>query len=443
MGSNGIGFVAKSGASVLPLYDKLPHGRHGLAPEAVRANQRARIFGATVELVNARGYATTTVQDIVTAANVSKRTFYDLFGNKEDCFLWVFDVIAGRAIRRVNEAYRAENEWSDQLRSGFAVFVQEVIDEPAAARLALVEALGAGPVLLKRMDSASAVFERMVRTSFDAAPDRVELPSIIAKGIVGGISRVVRQRLVEDRIDELPGIADELLAWTLTYKSPAARTIGACPIVVGAPRATLGPPRDDREALMQSAAQIAARHGYERLASDWVVRDAGVSVDVFDEHFPGGTRECFLAALDHLGTMLAATAVGQAQAVDGDWPARVHAGLRAILEEIARDSVFARLAFIEVFAAGPDGIAVRSQVMRRLSDLLLDEEMPVASREVVAEAIVGAVWQIAHQVVWKGTMRSLPALADIAAYIVLAPSLGGEQAAQHIRAAAAPPSPTG
>lgn len=78
-----------NGVRPLPLYDKLPHGRHGLAPEVVRANQRARIFGATVELVNARGYATTTVQDIVTAANASKRTFYDLFGNKEDCFLWV------------------------------------------------------------------------------------------------------------------------------------------------------------------------------------------------------------------------------------------------------------------------------------------------------------------------------------------------------------------
>ncbi len=423
---------------MLPLYDKLPHGRHGLAPEAVRANQRARIFGATVELVNARGYAMTTVQDIVTAANVSKRTFYDLFDNKEDCFLWVFDVIAGRAVRRVNEAYRAENQWSDQLRSGFAVFVQEVIDEPAAARLALVEALGAGPVVLKRLDSASAVFERMVRTSFAAAPDRVELPGIIAKGIVGGISRVVRQRLVEDRIDELPGVADDLLAWTLTYKSPAAGTIrGRRSTPAGVARAAKATPADDREALMLSAAQVAARHGYERLAPDWVARDAGIPVEALEEHFPAGVSECFLAAVDHLGARLAVSAVEQARTIDGDWPERVVAALRAILWEIAHDQVFARLAFVEVFSAGPDGIAVRSEVMRRLSDLLLDEAAPAASSQLVAEAIVGAVWQIAHQVVWKGATRSLPALADIAAYMVLAPSLGGGEAARYIRTAVA------
>ena len=82
----------------------VPLGRHGLAPDAVAAHQRERLFQATVELVAKRGYRNTSVDQIVKAARVGYVAFYDLFEGKEDCFLAAFDRIVEEATEEVTEA---------------------------------------------------------------------------------------------------------------------------------------------------------------------------------------------------------------------------------------------------------------------------------------------------------------------------------------------------
>lgn len=58
---------------------RLPRGRHGLPREAVAESQRGRIQAAMIDVVAARGYADTRVVDVIGAAGVSRKTFYELF----------------------------------------------------------------------------------------------------------------------------------------------------------------------------------------------------------------------------------------------------------------------------------------------------------------------------------------------------------------------------
>jgi hypothetical protein len=99
--------------------------------------------------------------------------------------------------------------------------------------------------------------------------------------------------------------------------------------------------------------------------------------------------------------------------------------------------VFARCAFIEVFALGPKGIDRRSRLMDSFAALLMSQA-PRDERpsEIVAEAIVGAVWQIAHGYVAHDRSHGLAGIADHACYLVLAPIIGAEATMERIAARA-------
>ena len=87
---------------------QLPPGRHGLSRSFVARNQRQRILAAVAEATAARGYARMSVEDVVRAAGVSRRTFYELFHNKDDVFLAAYDQVADLLIAGVRAALEAE-----------------------------------------------------------------------------------------------------------------------------------------------------------------------------------------------------------------------------------------------------------------------------------------------------------------------------------------------
>jgi AcrR family transcriptional regulator len=418
----------------------LQRGKHGMSKDAVIADQRERIFEALVAQVAAHGYAATTVKDVVRIAHVSNWAPKDIFGftDKERLFLWAYGAIVEHAIAKVKRAYLAQEDWMDKMSSGFAILIEEVLERPDAARLALVEAFAAGPEALHRMDRVTHDFENMVSSTFAASPDRIALPPIISQGIVGGVSRVVRQRLLDDEIRKLPDEAGRLQEWMLSYHSPAASSLSFRKVADPTPLSKQPSSEDPaRRRLMQAAAAHATKHSYSTLTADVIARHARLPVATFHERFPAGAEQCFLAAYDFIGADVIACAAAAAKSAHGDWPQRVRTGVYAILWRIAKDRTFARIAFVEVYNAGKAGIAHRTSLMRRFSDLLTAEApTEQAPTELVAEAIVGAVWQLAHQAVWRDAGGALPRLGEFASYLVLAPLIGGEEALQAVHAPA-------
>ncbi len=414
-----------------PLYVKLRPGPNGLERGAVAGNQRSRLIGAMIEEVGERGYAGATLARLVALAGVSKRAFHELFQTKEAYFLATYDAIVANAARRVGAAYRCEGDWRARLRAGFAAYAAEVVEEPKAARLVLVEVLCAGPAAVARMGRTRLIFEEMLSASFREAPDGVTLPPLIAKGIVSGVERITRQRLLAGDVDELPALADELLAWALSYCSPAAAGLGAVSaeqcdgLAPCCPRARS---EGDRARLLRCAAQIAATGGYIQLSPARIARDAGVTEARFDELFES-SEQCFLEALDRLSLEALVCTTRAAQETGG--LTAVHAGIAALMGHIATSPVLVQVAFVEIFALGPAGIERRERLLGQFTDQLM-RVLPQSPSRLVAEASVGAVWGTVDHHVARGATHLLPGLADHVTYIALAPMIGGEAAAEVI-----------
>ncbi len=334
-----------------PLYVKLrpgPNGDH----DAVASNQRSRLIGAMIEEVAERGYAATTLARLVALAGVSKRAFHELFGTKEAYFLATYDAIVANAVRRIGVAYRSEGDWRARLRASFAAYTAEVVEEPKAARLVLVEVLGAGPAALARMRRTRLIFEEMVSASFSEAPDGVMLPPLIAKAIVCGVERITRQQLLAGDVEELPALTDELLAWSLSYCSPAAAgLVAASPTRcdVHTPCCPRASDEGDWPRILRCAAEIAATKGFAQLSPARIASDAGVSTARFDELFES-REQCFLDALDRLRLEAVVCATQAAQRTRG--LAAVHAGIAALMRHIATNPVLVQVAFIEISALG-------------------------------------------------------------------------------------------
>ena len=252
------------------LCERLAPGPGRLTPEQVASHQRARIYSTMIEIVAERGYGAVTVRELVRLAGVAPRTFYEHFADTDECFLVTYDVVVARAARRIVEAQRLERDWRARLCRAFQAFVRELVREPKAARLALVEAFGAGPAAIERMEHANRLFEGMVATSFEHAPDRIVPPPIVVKGIVAGIARVARARLLAGRAHELPDLADELLEWTLCFRCPEAAELAKL-AAVAPPRAGAllaggpGEAWDDRAQILDAVARLAAQGGYWQL----------------------------------------------------------------------------------------------------------------------------------------------------------------------------------
>ena len=112
--------------------------------------QRTRILEAMAEMAVDLGAGAVTVSHVVARAGVSRRTFYELFADREACLLAAFDLGVERARARIEPAYAAESRWRDGIRAGLAAFLRFLEDEPALGRLCVVHSLGGGAEVLSR-----------------------------------------------------------------------------------------------------------------------------------------------------------------------------------------------------------------------------------------------------------------------------------------------------
>ena len=159
--------------------------------------QRARIVAAMGELVRERGPGAVTIAHVVARSGVSRRTFYELFTDREDCFLAVFDIAVARAAESVLPAYEAPGKWRERVRAGLDAVLRFLDNEPELGYLCVVGALGSGEralerrtnVVLKMVDAlhAGGIESRAARQ-----PER-----LVAEGLVGAVLAVIHARLVE------------------------------------------------------------------------------------------------------------------------------------------------------------------------------------------------------------------------------------------------------
>jgi AcrR family transcriptional regulator len=184
----------------------------GLPREHVSEIQRMRILAAMAEVASEKGAGSVTVAHVVTRAGVSRRTFYDLFADREECFLAAFEEAIGRVSAQVIEAYEAQSSWREQIRAGLWALLVFLDEEPATARLCVVESLAAGPRVLERRAVVLRALVRAIDEGRSATGRKAtSLPPLTAEGVVGAVLSVIHTRLSEPKARPLTGLLGELM----------------------------------------------------------------------------------------------------------------------------------------------------------------------------------------------------------------------------------------
>ncbi|HEY8466766.1 MAG TPA: helix-turn-helix domain-containing protein [Solirubrobacterales bacterium] len=176
---------------------KLPPGRHGLTREQVAESQRQRLFDAIAHLSSEHGYNGFSIADVVRRAGVSRATFYELFRNKEECFVGAIELQLRRLMNAVAPAFREADEWPDRVENAIAALLDFIVEEPEYARMSMLEAYAAGPAAYDRYSTGWRLFIAMMDEGRNYA--RFALPPNTGRAALGAAEQLIVDEMLAGR----------------------------------------------------------------------------------------------------------------------------------------------------------------------------------------------------------------------------------------------------
>jgi AcrR family transcriptional regulator len=184
--------------------------------------QRRRLLLACTEVVAEGGVEGASVARICHSAGVSRRTFYDLFDDREACVLAAFERAIEQLARRVVPVYAREGRWRERVRGALIASLECLDEEPALARLCLVEALKGGPGVLERRRAVLDALAAAVDEGREGARSDM-VPPLTGESVVGGVLAVVHARLLARDVSPLVALAGPLASMIVhPYLGPVA-----------------------------------------------------------------------------------------------------------------------------------------------------------------------------------------------------------------------------
>jgi AcrR family transcriptional regulator len=160
--------------------------------------QRRRLLLAIGEIVAEKGLEEASVGRVCKRAGVSRRTFYDLFEDREACLLAAFEQAIESIESAVAPVFQCEDKWSARIRAGLVALLELFDSNPGIARLCVVETLRVGEEVSERRKQ---VLDRMTTAIDDGRSESTQsavLSPVAAQGVLGGVLAVIHARLLED-----------------------------------------------------------------------------------------------------------------------------------------------------------------------------------------------------------------------------------------------------
>ncbi len=230
--------------------------------------QRSRILGAMAEETAMRGAASVTVARVIARAGVSRRLFYELFADIEDCFVATFEWAIEQARIVAVEAYEAQDTWRESIRSGLAALLRFFDEQPLLAQLCIVHAAGGGPRVLElRSQTIARLCEVVDAGRAEVSGNRLPGP-VVAEGVVGAVIAVLYTRLLgessgangrERPLIELHGELMSLIALPYLGASTARKELDRPPPPARAAKKALTPLPPTRPEPEQRGARLTYR----------------------------------------------------------------------------------------------------------------------------------------------------------------------------------------
>lgn len=435
---------------------RLPRGPHGLEPEEVAADQRQRLFDAMVGLVWERGYAATTVADLIDRAKLSRKTFYAHFNDRHDLLLAAFDTLSPVMFEEVREASQRKGGATRQLEALMRRLCAAAVESPGTIALTTIEVAAANPSGLERRDRLMSDFGSLISECLSSDDEHQELPSTLGRALAGSTHRTIDAHLRAGNAPDIMDLGPQLARWTRSYHPlppdfPLADPAPAPPdrlveLVGGRAPGTLTlAPKDyhppigkqskgfiqqaNRERIFDAVAQLTSEGGYSTLTAQAIAERADISERAFLAHFKS-KDEAFAAAVE-LGHMRALALVDRARAGAGSWGDSVRHAVCAWLEFLASEPLFTRMAFVDAPLAGPAMTRRAHEHAVSYTRLLLDgAPQRRQPPQIAPEAAVQGMFELAFHHAIQEKAGDLLRVTREATYLALAPFLGVTEAAE-------------
>ncbi len=445
----------------------LPRGPHSLTREQVATNQRLRLLEGMIDAIGEKGYAATTVSDVIRRAGVSRKAFYEHFANKEECFLATYDSIAAVGRRGVSRAFRRAEDVPDSVQAALGELIELAVARPAALRVLMVEIGAAGPAGIERREQLVVRYEDFLRESLGLPAGPGAIPNPILRGVVGGILHVIYTHLRRGERKQLRRRLPDLVRWANSYwpvpesiltlvdptlqelhvdltggRAPGSLSLGAATSRRRRlPRGENGMPRSfvvhsQRERILDAVTNLTAQSGYAALTVEGIAAEASVSLQAFYEHF-SDKEDAFLVAYE-IGQDKALALVERSYDAQPDWRHGVRGGLTALFNFLAGEPAFAHMAMIDVLAATERTSARAFKGAAPYGHMLQPNPKHAPNGrppEVMVHAIAGGLFELMLHHALRRRMHELPVMVPRATYFALAPFIGAHDAGEIATAA--------
>lgn len=442
-----------------------PKSSDNMSAGESKPTQRQRLVGAMIELCARVGYQGVSIAQVSSHAGVSSATFYEQFEGKEDCLLAAFRAARARVFKQM-QPVTTSGDWSDAARDTLEGLFSGLQADPDAGRLLFVEALAGGPRMREQRERALGEQEQRVQDFLESRPEGTDTLDIPVAALEGARRYIVSRHLRTHSEDRLPTLVKDMLTWMGSYARPSGHaqwSIGPDALLPASAAVEVPPApegsgvwparlprgrhglstsvvaRSQRTRIIGGTAEVMMAKGYANATVADIVAAAGVSRDVFYEHF-ADKQNAFLEtqqfATQYIINMCAAAYFSEA-----DWPLRVWSALGALLKLIAEHPAIAHLRIVECYAAGAAAIRSTEEVLRAAT-IFLEEGFSYRGEarqlpRLCSQAITGAILEVIYRHVARGDAAELPRHLPQLTYIALAPFTGAEEAIRLVTQASA------
>ena len=394
-----------------------------LPADEVARNQRERLFAALVAIVAEKGYEATRVEDLLDLSGVSRSAFYEHFSDKQACLLAAVDAFLEPTVREIVEG-DSRPHGEARARQVLDALIERIVDQPAAARMCFVDVFAAGQPAIEQFDRAIDAFQAFVAVSYEEMAGHQRMPPEIVRAVVGGLRKVMHTRLYRGDQDQLRELEPQLWEWAISYETPSQplRRPRSRPAAAGGPNGY-----DQAERILRALAAVVAEKGYQSMTVGDIASRASISLSTFYANFPD-KEEAMLAAIDSGSAQMLATTLPAFRRAD-DWPQAVRSAIGSMFAFAAAEPEYTTLGAVDIYAAGKRALAQRDQVIEGMQALLNSgyERNPDVP-PVAAEAIGGAIYSLIYDQIKRGGAETMPEIAPLATYVILAPFIGAEEA---------------
>jgi AcrR family transcriptional regulator len=435
---------------------RLPRGPHKLTSEQVAEDQRARLIDAIVRFVGEGAYARTTVADIIKRAGVSRKTFYAHFADRDRLLLAAFDATTPIVLEEARTASQLTGGPTRRLEALMRQLCYVARKRPSAIALATIE-IAAAPEGLERRERLMGDYGELIDECLRAGETQPVLPSTLSRTIASGVHRTIDAYLRTGQRGRLKTLAPEFARWTGSYH-PMPASLSECTApsppwtdirsewLVGgrAPGTlTLAPngyqpavrkrsafiQHANRERILDAVAQLTTAHGYTALTAQSIAEHTDLSEQAFLAHFKN-KDDAFAAAIE-IGHTKGQAIVARARTSAPNWRTGVRYAIQALLDFLASEPYFTRLAFVDAPLAGPEMARRTYEHAGAYARLLLDEA-PQRRRPppVAPKTIVNGLFELAFHYAALNRASELANLTSEAVYLALAPFVGIKEAAE-------------